>query len=130
MKTEKTPRKLNRYTTLPVLLNLLRMKKIVLLDPSAWEDRNDAEIILEYKKRKKIRKLFAICFGIGDETIHHWKTYADGISGCCIEFDEKKLLKSFKGINEIRLGDVTYKRINVTIQLTLQKKVNKIVKST
>lgn len=124
MKTEQQSRKLNRYTTLPVLLDLLRRKKIVLLDPSTWEDRNDAEIILEYKKRKKIPKLFAVCFGIEDETIHHWKTYANGISGCCIEFDEKKLLTSFQGIKEVRWGDVTYKKINEVKENTI--KVNRI----
>ena len=112
MKTEKLSRKLNRYTTLPVLLDLLRRKKIVLLDPSTWEDRNDAEIILEYKKKKRTPNLFAICFSIGDETIHHWKTYADGISGCCIEFDENKLLSSFRRMKEVRWDDVTYKKIH------------------
>lgn len=109
----KESRRLNRYTTLPVLLDLLRRKKITLLDPLTWEDRNDAGIILEYKKRKKvIPNLFAICFGIDDETIHHWKAYADGVSGCCIEFDEKKLLKCFEGIPEIRMGDVVYKKMS------------------
>jgi hypothetical protein len=108
----KDSRRLNRYTTLPVLFDLLRRKKIVLLDPSTWEDRNDAQIILEYKKRKGFPNLFAICFGIDDETIHHWKAYADGVSGCCIEFDEKKLLKCFDGISEIRKGGVTYKKMS------------------
>ncbi|MEK7297596.1 MAG: hypothetical protein AAB069_06805, partial [Planctomycetota bacterium] len=102
--------KLFRYTTLPVLLDLLRRKKIVLLDPSTWEDRNDAEIILEYKKKKKISKLFAICFSTGEETIHHWKTYADGISGCRIDFDGNKLLSKFKDIDEVQYGKVTYKK--------------------
>ncbi len=111
MKTKTRSRKLNRYTTLPVLLDLLRRKKIVLLDPSTWEDRNDAEIILEYKKRKRVPSLFAVCFGIGDETIHHWNTYANGISGCCIEFDELKLLSSFRGIDEARWDDVRYRKI-------------------
>lgn len=112
MKTKKKKQKLNRYTTLPVLLDLLLRKKIVFLDPSTWEDKNDTEIILEYKKRKIIPSLFAICFAVGDETIHHWKTYSDGISGCCIEFDKKKFLECFKGIKEIRWGEVDYKKID------------------
>jgi hypothetical protein len=111
MKNKKRSRKLNRFTTLPVLLDLLKRKKIVLLNPLTWEDRNDAEIILEYKKRKRIPDLFAVCFGIGDETIHHWKTYANGISGCCIEFDEDKLLKSFQDVKKFRWGDVEYMRV-------------------
>lgn len=120
MKSEQPSRKLNRYTTLPVLLDLLRRKKIVLLDPSTWEDRNDAEIILDYKKRRKIPKLFAICFGIGDETVHHWKTYAYGISGCCIEFDEKRLLTSFQDIKEVRWDNITYKKINEVGKNTIE----------
>lgn len=105
------PKKLNRYTTLPVLLDLLRRKKIVLLDPCRWEDRNDAEIILQYKKRKKLKSLFAVCFGTEDETVHEWKAYADGISGCCIEFDGNELLKSFQGRKGFRWRKVKYKLI-------------------
>ncbi len=44
--------KLNRYTTLPVLLDLLQRKKLTLLNPEFWEEKNDSEIILEYKRRK------------------------------------------------------------------------------
>lgn len=109
MKKQRGSRKLNRYTSLPVLLDLLRRRKLVLVDPSMWEDRNDAKVILEYKRKKKISSLFAACFGIGDETIHHWKSYADGIAGCCVEFDEKKLLDSFDGIPELTSHDVDYK---------------------
>ena len=37
------PKKLNRFTTLPVLLDLLKRKRLVLLDPAVWEDKNDSE---------------------------------------------------------------------------------------
>ena len=112
MGTQQESRKLNRYTSLPILLDLLRRRKIVLVDPSTWEDRNDADIIKEYQNRKKVSKLFTVCLSIGDETIHHWKTYAGGNSGCCIEFDEKKLLASLQGIEGVRWGDVDYKKIS------------------
>jgi len=121
MKTKQISGKLNRYTTLPVLLDLLRRKKIVLLDPSTWEDRNDAELILEYKKRKKIPQLFAICFGIGAETIHHWKTYANGISGCCIEFDKNKLLKAFRNIKEAHWDNVVYMKIDEAEKIKISR---------
>lgn len=121
MKNKKPSRKLNRFTTLPVLLDLLRRKKLVLLNPLTWEDRNDTEIILEYKKRKKISDLFAVCFGIGDETIHHWKTYANGISGCCIQFDEDKLLKSFQDVKNFRWGDVKYLKVKKVENATIPK---------
>ncbi len=116
MKTEQQSTKLNRFTTLPTLLDLLRRRKIVLRDPSTWEDKNDVKVILEYKRQKKIPKLFVVCFCVGGETVHHWKTYADGISGCCIEFDKKRLLKCFRGVPGVRCGDVVYRTIEEVIK--------------
>ena len=104
-------KKINRYTTLPVLLDMLKRKRLVLLDPSSWEDKNDSEILTEYKKRKRIKKLFALCFSYGDETIHHWKTFADGISGCCIQFDSDKLINLLKHTPGIQYGAVKYKKL-------------------
>ena len=104
-------KKLNRYTTLPVLLDMLKRKRLVLLDPSSWEDKNDSEIILEYKKRKRVRKLFALCFSYGDETIHHWKTFADGTSGCCVQFDSDQLIDLLNHTRGIRYGKVEYKKL-------------------
>lgn len=108
---EKAIKKLNRYTTLPVLLDILQRKKITLLNPDSWEDRNDSEVILEYRKRKNINGLYAICFSYGDETIHHWKTYANGSSGCCIEFDANALIEIVKKISELRFGIVEYMKL-------------------
>lgn len=104
--------KLNRFTTLPVLLDLLQRKKLVLLDPDKWDDRNDAEILLEYKRRMGLGKLFALCFSHGDETVHHWKTFSDGSSGCCIEFDARKLGCIFERTRNLRYGKVEYRKLS------------------
>jgi len=103
--------KLNRFTTLPILLDLLERKKLTLLNPILWEDKNDSEIILEYKRRKSIKNLFALCFSHNDETIHHWKTFSNGPSGCVIEFDAVKLISHIEKIPGIKQGKVEYKRI-------------------
>lgn len=105
-------KRLNRYTSLPILLDMLKRKRLVLLDPSSWEDKNDSEIMLEFKKRKRVQKLFALCFSSGDETIHHWKTFADGTSGCCIQFDAEKLISLLNKIRGVRYGPVVYKKLN------------------
>ncbi len=102
---------LNRFTTLPFLLDLLKRKKLVLVDPSRWEDRNDTEIMKVYKYRKNLSHLYALCFSRGLETIHHWKTFSDGASGCCIEFHGNDLLNVFDSL-ELRHGSVIYKKIN------------------
>jgi len=111
MKPE-TIKKLNRFTTLPVLLDLLQRKKLTLLDPKLWDDRNDSEVILEYKARKKIKNLFAVCLSCGDETVHHWKTFSNGNSGCVIEFNAQKLFKIINKIENLRHKKVVYKKLS------------------
>lgn len=103
--------RLNRYTTLPVLLDMLKRKRLVLLDPSSWEDKNDSEILLEYKRRKRLSKLFALCLSFGDETIHHWKTFADGISGCCIEFDTEQMKELLRRTPGVIFRKVRYRKL-------------------
>ncbi|UIR54828.1 hypothetical protein LZQ00_11120 [Sphingobacterium sp. SRCM116780] len=104
-------RRLKRFTTLPVLLDFLQRKKLVLLDPKLWDDRNDSEVILEYKARKGIKNLFALCFTYGDETVHHWKTFSNGPSGCVIEFNASKLFEIIDAIPNLRHKKVTYKKL-------------------
>lgn len=107
-----TIKKLNRFTTLPILLDLLQRKKLTLLDPNSWDDKNDSAVILEYKKRKEIKNLFAVCFSYADETVHHWKTFSNGISGCVIEFDALKLFEIIGKIPTLRHQKVEYKKLS------------------
>ena len=55
--------------------------------------------------------LFAKCFATGSETVHHWKAYANGVSGCCVEFRYNSFIKALRNINGIRYGDVKYKKL-------------------
>lgn len=119
--TRRRPKKLNRFTTLPVLLDLLKRRKLVLLDPSSWEDKNDSGLMLAYKERKEIEGLCALCFSHNDETIHHWRTFADGISGCCIEFDALALQLEFDGIPRVRYGYVKYRKMRELRDATIDE---------
>ncbi|HEY5345954.1 MAG TPA: DUF2971 domain-containing protein [Verrucomicrobiae bacterium] len=114
--------KLSRFTTLPFLLDILINEHLVFSDPKNWPDKNDSEIIEIYEQNKKHKskkdiKLFVLCFLIGNETIHHWSAFADGISGCCIEFDKAGLEKIFsaKKSNGVRFGKVDYRKIKEEI---------------
>jgi hypothetical protein len=82
--------RLNRYTTLPGVLDVLSRKKLTLLNPSTWDDENDRYFLEEYRKRKNLVSIFALCFTTKAERYHHWKVFADGSSGVCIEFDWQK----------------------------------------
>ena len=96
MTSKKNPNKLNRFTTLPFLIDLLKTEKLVLLSPKTWEDHNDTDILLEYQNKRKIKGLLALCFTDASETIHHWKYFSNGESGCCIEFNKEKLLATLQ----------------------------------
>jgi hypothetical protein len=52
-----TPPILNRYTTLPSLLDILHKKHITLLSPDTWEDRNDAYYLERYQLESKFRSV-------------------------------------------------------------------------
>jgi hypothetical protein len=102
---------LNRYTSLPVLLDILLNKHLVLLSPEEWEDKNDSHYLERYKEDKKLKTLVALCFSKKHETFHHWKVFSSGSSGVCIEFDRDSLLNPIKDLTGFRVGDVEYRWI-------------------
>ena len=83
---------LRRYTDLPALIHLLRSKQVTLLSPTTWDDRNDRHYMEVFKQRKKLKALLALCFSEAGETYHHWKVFAPGSSGVCIEFNKAALI--------------------------------------
>jgi len=100
-----------RYTSLPQLLHLLQNRALTLLDPSRWDDKNDGAIIEKYRVKMKFTSVLALCFAESSETYHHWKIYADGVSGVCIEFDKERLIDSIKKTKGLRFGSVDYVKI-------------------
>jgi hypothetical protein len=87
---------LRRYTNIPALIYLLRERKITLLDPASWDDKNDSYFLSLYRQKKDLKSVLALCFTPAFETYHHWRVFADGSSGACISFDQAKLLKAVK----------------------------------
>ncbi len=104
----KNKNRLLRYTNLPVLLDMLINKKITLLDPSSWEDRNDAFYVEKYKEIKNLKTVLALCFTTKAETFHHWKVFADSSAGVCVRFNKYKFFASLKKDPGIKIGNVTY----------------------
>lgn len=100
--------KLFRYTSLPVLLDILSKQQLTLLNPKTWDDSNDSYYLELYKKRKKLKTLLALCFTSRSETYHHWKVFSDGISGVYIQFDKDILLTSLDSLSGIGYESVKY----------------------
>lgn len=106
-----------RYTNLASLFEILLNKRICLLDPDKWEDRNDSYYIQVYKGEYSFESVLAICFAETNETFHHWKVFSGNISGVCIEFDKGKLLNDFKNVSipkdaKMIIRKVKYPKIN------------------
>jgi hypothetical protein len=103
---------IRRYTTLPVLLDVIERQCLTLLPPDSWADRNDREVMQKYKQRNKLSCLLAVCFSHGDETIHHWSAFAQGSAGCRIDFDLPALISSIQKEDGFRHGKVAYRKLN------------------
>ena len=102
---------LRRYTSLASLLALLQDRKLTLLSPSLWEDRNDAFYMGEYKSRKDLQTLLALCFTESDESYHHWRVFTRGADGVCIHFKRQTLLEALPIGHQLVAGPVTYRKI-------------------
>ena len=92
---------LRRYTNLPALLHLLRTRKLTLLSPEKWEDRNDAYYMSQYRERSDATTVLALCFSEAAEKYHLWRAFTHGTDGVCVEFERNSLLASFDGVEGI-----------------------------
>lgn len=106
-----TEQYLRRYTSIPATLHLLRNRKITLLDPSSWDDKNDTFFMSEYKRRMKLKTLLALCFARTFETYHHWKVFTNREDGVCIVFDEEQLKQGLAGVKGLRWDNAKYMEI-------------------
>jgi hypothetical protein len=105
-----------RYTNLAAVIHLLQTKRITLLNPATWDDKNDAYFMAEYKRILGFQTVLALCFAETDETYHHWRVFSHGSDGVCIEFDKALLLKSFEKSSGVRQGKVDYKLIKSLVK--------------
>jgi hypothetical protein len=103
---------LRRYTNLPALIYLLHERKITLLDPETWDDKNDSHFLALYREKKSLKTVLALCFTETAETYHHWRVFSDGSSGACIEFNRTTLLNAIKKIPSVIAKRVTYLKLN------------------
>ena len=100
---------LNRYTDLPALIHILVSKRIALLNPQTWDDKNDSFFMSKYKEGKKAKTLLALCFTERRETYHQWRVFSNGSNGVCIEFDKAKLLTAFE--SDRRRGHILHDNV-------------------
>lgn len=100
-----------RYTTLPFLIDILVEKRVALLDPLLWEDKNDSYFIELYKEKKKLNTVLALCFAEAIETYQHWKIYSGNSSGVCVEFNKGRLLKKISKKEGFTARKIEYRKM-------------------
>jgi hypothetical protein len=101
---------LRRYTNVLSLLDILRHKRLTLLNPARWYDQNDALGLKRYAKFHD-NMVFAACFAEGPEQAHHWQIFAGDSHGVAVIFNKDFLLQTLDTVNELyflRHGPVIY----------------------
>jgi hypothetical protein len=102
---------LRRYTELPFVIDFLQTKKLNLLNPANWEDRNDSHFIKQYAATRSLCATYALCLADSQETYHHWRAFSHGSGGACIQFDREKFLAHVRAIPGLMAAPVRYKTI-------------------
>jgi len=112
MKTHTPPKFLNRFTTIPFLMDLLKHGQLTLINPKLWKDRNDWLTMDLYRRKKGKPSIYALCFTHFDKTSQHWSAFAGGTKGCCIEFDYEKLMDDIAKKRTVIRGKTEYIKID------------------
>ena len=99
---------LRRYTQLPALFYMLSERTLTLLDPNSWDDKNDSYFLEQYKAKRRLKTVLALCFSTAPETYHHWSIFANGSAGICVQFKRDELLAAIKGCDGVRYRSVDY----------------------
>ena len=123
------PTTLRRYTDMPSLLHILYHRQLTLLSPTTWDDRNDRNMLAAFAAANRLRACVALCFSQATETYHHWKVFAPGASGVCIEFLKDPLLRRLETIGLIH-GEVEYKSVKDLLLLAREKDMLPFLKRT
>ncbi len=111
MSSSTPPPLLRRYTDLTSVIDLLTHKRLTLLNPASWDDKNDRYFIDHYRERSDYQSVLALCLSTVGETYHHWKVFCGHASGVCIAFHRQPLLDVIDAAEGVRHGKVKYMRL-------------------
>jgi hypothetical protein len=109
---------IRRYTSIAAVIDMLRNRELTLVDPAAWDDRNDRYFMELYKDARKLGGLYAACAATGPETYHHWRVFTTAAGGACVEIFREPLENALKTMPEVSFGEVDYLRLDEVERLT------------
>jgi len=99
-----------RYTKLAHAVAALKSQKLVLPNPSSWDDSNDQEFVKLYRRHISAKSIYAMCCTMSAERYHHWRIFTEknDASGVCIEFKREPLQAALNRIRNVRAEPVKY----------------------
>jgi hypothetical protein len=100
---------LRRYTHLPAIIHMLQTKSLTLLDPNNWDDGNDTFYVSEYRRRKQLKSVLALCLSSAEESYHYWKIFAGHPSGVCVRLRQGTLLNALRKVPGVTVGSMDYR---------------------
>jgi hypothetical protein len=107
-----------RYTTVVSMLDILRNKRLILLNPENWQDKNDSELLKKYaKKIGEEKHISALCFTLVEDSVLHWNIPT---AECRIKFDLTKLIGNLNAVKGVRHERVQYRTIQ-ELQQSMKK---------
>lgn len=108
------PKIFNRFTSIRSLYGLVESGKLFFSDPRWWSDRNDSKLLDLYCKKKDVT-IRVLCLNGDYESIAFWSDYAEGGTGCCIQFERKRIIKGLEEAilngSQIRHSKVEYLKL-------------------
>lgn len=112
---------LSKYTSLPILMEMLESKEIKFVNPRKWDDENERFVFDAYLHNSKKKSVFAYCLSGDTDGSHYWNAFAQGPYSCRIEFHVDKLLKHFDLNKLIVHKEIVYHKIKDITILKLMK---------
>lgn len=112
--------KVFRYTSITNVIDILRQKRMAILDPQRWDDRNDKYFMELYKEHHRANGLYALCAATRPETYHHWRVFTGDASGACVVLKRAPLEEHLDSVSRmpqapvtaVRFGEVTYLKLS------------------
>lgn len=114
-----------RYISIPGVIDVLRRRKLAILNPQQWDDRNDRYFMELYQAHCRSKGIYGLCAATRPETYHHWRVFTVGAGGACIVLKRTPLVEYLTATNKepadpitkVRFGEVKYLTLNAVKEI-------------
>ena len=110
-----------KNTKLSTLLDILNRRKITLLSPKSWPDKNDSFVMDKYRDANHAAHVYATCFSVDTDSVYHWNAFSGGTEGCQLVIKARKFLDRLSAYQNLKHGEVEYLPVNFKKKIPLDR---------